>query len=54
LPADCAFLASKNSTKFHTATCSWAKRILPKNRVCFKSAEAAIAQGKVGDKGCIK
>ena len=54
LPNDCAFVGSKNSTKYHTATCSWAKRILPKNLVCFKSAEDAIAQGKVGDKGCIK
>jgi len=54
LPKDCAFVGSKNSTKYHTSTCSWAKRILPKNLVCFKSAEDAIAQGRVGDKGCIK
>ncbi|MFA6973696.1 MAG: hypothetical protein WC238_03100 [Parcubacteria group bacterium] len=51
---DCAFVGSKNSTKFHVPTCSFAKRILPKNLVCFKSAEEALAQGRVGDKGCIK
>lgn len=54
LPKDCAFVGSKNSDKFHAASCSWAKRILPKNRVCFKTAEEALAQGRVGDKGCIK
>lgn len=51
---NCAFVGSKNSDKFHVPTCSFAKRILPKNLVCFKSAEEALAQGRVGDKGCIK
>jgi len=57
LPAgrqDCAFVGSKNSDKYHLPTCQWAKRILPKNLVCYKSAQDATAKGKVGDKGCIK
>jgi len=51
---DCAYVGSKNSNKFHLPTCTWAKRIKPENIVCFKSAEEALAQGRVGDKGCIK
>lgn len=53
IPANCAYVASKNSNKFHVATCQWAKRIKPENLVCFKSAEDAIAQGKLADK-CVK
>lgn len=51
---DCAFVGSKNSSKFHLPTCSWAKRIKPENLVCYKSFEDAIAQGKQPDKSCIK
>ena len=54
LPKDCAFVGSKNSNKYHIPTCHFAKLIKPENLVCFKSAEDAIAQGRVGDKGCIK
>ena len=36
---DCSLVASKNSKKFHQAACSYAKRIKPENRVCFKNAE---------------
>lgn len=51
---DCAFVGSKNSNKYHLPTCQWAKRILAKNMVCFKSVEDAVAKGYQGDKGCIK
>jgi hypothetical protein len=54
LPKDCAFVGSKNSTKYHVPSCTFAKRILPKNLVCFKSAADAEAQGRQPDKGCIK
>lgn len=57
LPAekqDCAFVGSKNSDKFHTPNCRFAKLIKPANLVCFKTAEEALGQGRVGDKGCIK
>lgn len=53
-PANCAFVGSKNSDKYHLPTCQWAKRILPKNMVCFKSAEDAVAKGYQPDKGCVK
>jgi len=51
---DCAFVGSKNSNKYHLPTCQWAKRILAKNMVCFKSAEDAVAKGYQADKGCVK
>lgn len=51
---DCAFVGSKNSEKYHLPTCQWAKRILPKNLVCYKSEQEAIAKNKTGDKNCIK
>jgi hypothetical protein len=54
IPKDCAFVGSKNSTKYHVPSCTFAKRILPKNLVCFKSAEEAQSQGRQPDKGCIK
>ncbi len=54
IPANCAFVASKNSNKFHEPNCQWAKKIKPENLVCFKSAEDAAAQGRVPDKGCVK
>ena len=52
--ADCQFVGSKNSKKVHTATCSWAKRIKPENRVCFKTLEQAVSQGREPDKTWIK
>lgn len=54
IPQNCAYVGSKNSNKYHISTCHFAKLIKPENLACFKSAEDAIAQGKVGDKGCIK
>lgn len=52
--AGCAFVGSKNSTKYHAPTCRWAKQIKPENIVCFASAEAATAKNYQPDKGCIK
>jgi len=51
---ECLFMASKNSKKFHTATCTWAKRIKPENVVCFSSKEEAIQKGFQPDAACIK
>lgn len=51
---DCAFVGSKNSTKYHLPTCRWAKQIKPENIVCFASADAATAKGYSPDKNCIK
>jgi len=52
--ADCAFVGSKNSNKYHLPSCRFAKLIKPTNLVCFKSAADAVAQGRQPDKGCIK
>jgi hypothetical protein len=57
LPADnqkCAFVASKNSNKYHLATCQWAAKIKSENKVCFSSAEEAQSRGYLGAKCCIK
>lgn len=43
--ADCVFVGSKNSNKYHLATCLVAKRIKPENRVCFSSKEEAEKRG---------
>jgi hypothetical protein len=51
---ECAFVASKNSNKYHLATCSWALRIKPENRICFSSKSEAENRGYVGAKCCIK
>ena len=51
---NCAFVGSKNSDKYHVPTCRFAKLIKPENIICFKSAEEAISQGRVGDKSCVK
>jgi hypothetical protein len=55
IPAqNCAFVGSKNSTKIHVPTCSFAKRIKPENVVCFATLDDAIKAGRQPDKGCIK
>lgn len=46
----CAFVGSKNSTKFYLPTCSYAKRVKPENLVCFKSADEALGQGRTESK----
>jgi len=45
--AGAAFVGSNQSDKYHYPTCRWAKKILPENRLCFASAEAARAAGYV-------
>lgn len=57
LPNDsqkCAFVASKNSNKYHFATCQFAQKIKPENKICFPSADEAITRGYQGAKCCIK
>jgi hypothetical protein len=50
----CAFVASKNSNKYHLPTCRYAQNIKPENKICFSSADEAIARGFQGAKCCIK
>lgn len=50
----CAYVASKNSNKYHLPTCQWAAKIKPENKVCFSSAEEAQSRGYQGAKCCIK
>ena len=50
----CAFVASKNSNKYHLPTCQWAAKIKPENKVCFSSVEEAQSRGYQGAKCCIK
>lgn len=54
LAPNCNYVGSKNSTKVHLPTCSFAKRIKPANLVCFSSLDDAVKQGRVPDKTCIK
>ena len=50
---NCAFVGSKNSTKFYAPNCSWAKSIKPENLVCFQTAQEALDQGRTESK-CTK
>jgi hypothetical protein len=50
----CAFVASKNSDKFHLPTCRYAQNIKPENKICFSSKEEAESRGFQGAKCCIK
>lgn len=50
--ADCVFVGSKNSNKYHLPSCTAAKRIKPENRVCFASKEEADRRGYVPS--CVK
>lgn len=52
--ANCAFVGSKNSNKYHLPTCHFAKLIKPENLICFKSVEDATARGYQPDKNCVK
>lgn len=49
---NCTFVGSKNSNKYHLASCAVAKRIKPENRVCFASEEEAKRRGYVPS--CLK
>lgn len=48
----CVFVGSKNSNKYHLATCAVAKRIKPENKLCFSSKEEAEKRGYVPS--CLK
>lgn len=50
----CAYVASKNSNKYHLPTCQYAQNIKPENKVCFSSKEEAESKGYQGAKCCIK
>lgn len=49
---NCPYVGSKNSTKYHLASCGVVKRIKPENRRCFASPQVAEASGYVA--GCTK
>jgi micrococcal nuclease len=46
------FVGSKNSNKFHTPDCIWAKKIKPENLIVFSSIEEAEKAGYVACKIC--
>lgn len=50
--ASCPLVGSKNSNKYHLATCAVAKRIKPENKVCFASKEDAKKRGYLP--GCLQ
>jgi len=50
----CAYVASKNSDKYHLPTCQFAQKIKPENKVCFSSKEEAESRGYQPAKCCIK
>lgn len=52
LDKNCPYIGSKNSTKYHAATCGVVKRIKPENRRCFASPQIAEASGYVA--GCTR
>ena len=49
---ECPYVGSKNSNKYHLASCAVAKRIKPENRLCFASKEEAEKRGYVAS--CMK
>ncbi len=51
---NCPYVASKNSNKYHLASCQFAAKIKPENKVCFSSADEAQKRGFQGAKCCIK
>jgi methylphosphotriester-DNA--protein-cysteine methyltransferase len=52
LGAHAQFVGSKNSNKYHTTECRWAKNISAANLVTFKTAEDAAAADYVPCKVC--
>jgi hypothetical protein len=48
----CLFVGSKNSDKYHLATCAVAKRIKGENKLCFGSKEEAERRGYIPS--CLK
>lgn len=51
---NCPYVASKNSNKFHLASCQFAAKIKPENKICFSSADEAQKRGFQGAKCCVK
>jgi len=51
---NCAFAASKNSNKYHLASCQFAAKIKPENKICFSSKEEAESRGYQGAQCCLK
>jgi len=39
LKEGCLYVGSKNSDKYHSPDCKWAKKIKPENLICYKSEE---------------
>jgi hypothetical protein len=50
--ADCKYVGSAKSDKYHYPTCRWARKIKPQNLVCFGSAAEALGKGYVPCKVC--
>ncbi|MEK9174071.1 MAG: hypothetical protein AAB845_02275 [Patescibacteria group bacterium] len=50
--ANCLYVGSKNSDKYHKASCGVVKRIKPENRRCFASPQVAEASGY--KPGCVQ
>lgn len=50
---NCLFVASRNSTKYHTKDCKYGKKIKDSNLVCFDSMEDAKSKGYIPAKGCL-
>ena len=46
---ECEYVASKNSKVYHRADCKWAKRILPENKICYKSKDELPSRLKQSD-----
>jgi len=46
------FVGSKNSNKYHTADCQWAKKIKQANLITFKSISEATNKGYVPCRVC--
>jgi hypothetical protein len=51
---NCAYVGSKNSTKYHLPSCRYAKTIKPENLACFASKEDAQKRGYQPDANCLK
>jgi micrococcal nuclease len=50
--ADCKYVGSKSSDKYHYPDCKWAKKISPQDLVTFKTAQEAFKAGFVPCKVC--
>lgn len=49
---NCPYVGSKNSDKYHKASCGVVKRIKPENRRCFASPQ--VAEGSGYKAGCLQ